>query len=121
MFGRVHRQKPDEVENENINEPEKFGQVQIGNGDPEEDGSYDLEDAGLNDVIQYLAKRAGLQYFHNADIYGRKWLVCGQIREPDPMKTIHALADHYGLVVQEHEHTLFVLTQHQFESVRAAD
>src|SRR6266481_4659331 len=74
--------------------------------------SYWLDNYPLNDLYQYLATQAGLQYFHSAALDSIK--VTGQLfKSGDPLENMHELALQYNLVLYQRGHTIYAKTQEQ--------
>ena len=74
--------------------------------------SYWLDDYPLNDLYQYLANQAGLQYFHSSALDGVK--VTGQLyKTGDPLENMRELALQYNLVLYQRGRTIYAKTQEQ--------
>src|SRR6202011_2514422 len=74
--------------------------------------SYWLDNYPLNDLYQYLANQAGLQYFHSAALESIK--VTGQLyKTGDPLENMRELALQYNLVLYQRGHTIYAKTQEQ--------
>ena len=83
-------------------------------GDPMRNtgNSYWLDNYPLNDLYQYLATQAGLQYFHSAALDSIK--VTGQLfKSSDPLENMHELALQYNLVLYQRGRTIYAKTQEQ--------
>src|SRR5260370_15644402 len=83
-------------------------------GDPMRNtgNSYWLDNYPLNDLYQYLATQAGLQYFHSAALDSIK--VTGQLfKSGDPLENMRELALQYNLVLYQRGHTIYAKTQEQ--------
>ena len=65
------------------------------------EGGIWLRGAKLNDVFQFLARLAKLQFFHNADLEGPTFLVTGHLRDGEPVKQMEELGMMYGVTVRE--------------------
>ncbi|MGA0900079.1 MAG: secretin N-terminal domain-containing protein [Luteolibacter sp.] len=89
------------------------GEVENGEEPATEDEGFIIKDAGLNDILQYLAKSAGKQYFHNAKIAGPEYLVTGHLNDGDPLQQMEELAFMYGLSLHHKGNTIYALTQSQ--------
>jgi Flp pilus assembly secretin CpaC len=74
--------------------------------------SYWLDNYPLNDLYQYLATQAGLQYFHSTFLDPLK--VTGQLfKGGDPLENMRELALQYNLVLYQKGRTIYALTQDQ--------
>jgi Flp pilus assembly secretin CpaC len=74
--------------------------------------SYWLDNYPLNDLYQYLATQAGLQYFHSTFLDPFK--VTGQLfKGGDPLENMRELALQYNLVLYQKGRTIYALTQDQ--------
>ena len=82
---------------------------------PDEGKSLEMNDVDLNRMVQYLAKEADLQYFHNAVLSTPNYQLDGSIREDKPMEIIREIADLFQLRVHKTKHTLYLLTKEQYE------
>ncbi len=75
-----------------------------------EDGLW-LKDAPLNEVFQFLAHEAELQFFHNMTLNTPEYLVTGQLNSRfDPMEQMEELALMYGVSIHKKGNTVFSLT-----------
>jgi Flp pilus assembly secretin CpaC len=74
--------------------------------------SYWLDNYPLNDLYQYLATQAGLQYFHSTFLDPYK--VTGQLfKGGDPLENMRELALQYNLVLYQKGRTIYALSQDQ--------
>src|SRR6266481_2915795 len=83
-------------------------------GDPMRNtgNTYSLDNYPLNDLYQYLATQAGLQYFHSAALDSIK--VTGQLfKGGDPLENMHELALQFNLVLYQRGRTIYAKTQEQ--------
>jgi Flp pilus assembly secretin CpaC len=83
-------------------------------GDPMRNtgNSYWLDNYPLNDLYQYLATQAGLQYFHSAALDSIR--VTGQLfKSGDPLENMRELALQYNLVLYQRGRTIYAKTQEQ--------
>jgi hypothetical protein len=70
---------------------------------------YRLEDFPMNELFEFLARKAGLQYFYNPDVAG--YHVTGELaRRADPMDSMQELAAQYGLTVYQQGNTIVLIT-----------
>ena len=81
-----------------------YGRTQIDQPDV-----YRLEDVPINELFEFLARKAGLQYFFNADV--DKMHVTGELaRRANPMDSMQELALQYGLTVYQEGNTIYLIT-----------
>jgi hypothetical protein len=70
---------------------------------------YRLEDFPMNELFEFLARKAGLQYFFNPDV--DQYRVTGELaRRADPMDSMQELASQYGLTVYQQGNTVYLIT-----------
>jgi hypothetical protein len=82
-----------------------------GYGRPEIDQPdvYRLEDFPMNELFEFLARKAGLQYFFNPDI--DRYHVTGELaRRANPLDSMQELAAQYGLTVYQQGNTIYLIT-----------
>lgn len=87
----------------------------------EEDGGWRINDAGLNDIFQFLAKAAGRQYFHNMKIAGPEYRVTGHLNDGNPLQQMEDLAFMYGLTLYTKGSTIYALTEAQLNQLPSAE
>jgi hypothetical protein len=81
-----------------------YGRVEIDQPDV-----YRLDDFPMNDLFEFLARKAGLQYFFNPDV--DNYHVTGELaRRADPMESMQELAAQYGLTVYQQGNTVHLIT-----------
>lgn len=80
-----------------------------------------IKDAALNDILQFLAKSAGRQYFHNSKIAGPEYLVTGHLTDGNPLQQMEELAFMYGLTLHTKGTTIYALTQAQLSQLPSAE
>jgi Bacterial type II and III secretion system protein len=91
---------------------EHFGSNELGDPMRNTGNSYWLDSYPLNDLYQYLATQANLQYFHSAALDSVK--VTGQLfKGGDPLENMHELALQYNLVLYQRGRTIYAKTQEQ--------
>jgi Flp pilus assembly secretin CpaC len=74
--------------------------------------SYSLDNYPLNDLYQYLATQAGLQYFHSDQLDSLK--VTGQLfKGGDPLENMRELALQYNLVLYQRGRTIYAMKPEQ--------
>jgi hypothetical protein len=73
---------------------------------------YRLEDFPMNELFEFLARKAGLQYFFNPDV--DKYHVTGELaRRANPMDSMQELASQYGLTVYQQGNTIHLITDNR--------
>ncbi len=77
-----------------------------------EDG-YWIDNAPINEVLQYLARSAGLQYFYNNELNGPQYTVTGHLKLDNPREQMEDLAIAYGLNVYQQRSTISLMTETQ--------
>jgi len=85
------------------------------------DEGYILKGAPLNDILQFLAKEAGRQYFHNAKLNGPEFLVTGHLNEGNPMRQMEELSFMYGVTLHTKGDTIYALTPSQLAQLPSAE
>jgi type II secretory pathway component GspD/PulD (secretin) len=74
--------------------------------------TYSLDNYPLNDLFQYLATQAGLQYFHSDQLDSLK--VTGQLfKGGDPLENMRELALQYNLVLYQRGRTIYAMKPEQ--------
>jgi type II secretory pathway component GspD/PulD (secretin) len=74
---------------------------------------YWVDGAPINDVFQYLCRKAGYQYFFNNDLNGPEFIVTGHLQLDDPERQIEDLAVAFGLSVYRQSKTLYIMNDIQ--------
>jgi Flp pilus assembly secretin CpaC len=74
---------------------------------------YWVDGAPINDVLQYLCRKAGYQYFFNNELNGPEHIVTGHLQLDDPERQIEDLAVAFGLSVYRQAKTLYVMNDQQ--------
>jgi type II secretory pathway component GspD/PulD (secretin) len=78
--------------------------------------SYYLDNYPLNDLYEFLARQADLQYFHSQALDPIK--VTGQLfKGGDPVESMHELALQYNLVLYQRGRTIYAMTQDQIANL----
>jgi len=91
---------------------QNFGSNEPGDSMRNTGNTYWLDNYPLNDLYQYLANLAGLQYFHSPALDSIK--VTGQLfKTGDPLENMRELALQYNLVLYQRGHTIYAKTQEQ--------
>jgi Flp pilus assembly secretin CpaC len=89
-------------------------------GDPKRstNSSYWLDSYPLNDLFQYLARTAGLQYFQNHFMASDAYQVTGELfKEGDPLEKMRELALQYNLLLFRKGQTIYALTRDQITTL----
>jgi hypothetical protein len=69
-------------------------------------GGFVLKDVNMSDLMGFLAKMAGMRYFHNAALDDPKYRVSGHLNEGNEPKTqIDSIARGFGLSIQTKDGT----------------
>jgi type II secretory pathway component GspD/PulD (secretin) len=74
---------------------------------------YWVQDAPLNEIFQYLARRAGQQYFFNNRLTGPDYNVTGHLHLRDIPRQMEELAVAYGLTTYIKGDTIYLMTEEQ--------
>lgn len=77
-----------------------------------EDG-YWIDNAPINEVFQYLARSAGLQYFFNNELNTPEYNITGHLRLEDPRQQMEDLAVYHGLTVYQQRSAVNLMTVQQ--------
>lgn len=77
-----------------------------------EDG-YWIDNAPINEVFQYLARSAGMQYFFNNELNGPEYNITGHLKLDDPRQQMEDLAVYHGLTVYQQRSTVNLMTEAQ--------
>lgn len=78
---------------------------------PEE--GYWIDTAPINEVFQYLARSAGLQYFFNNELSAPQYNVTGHLKTDNPRQQMEELATAFGLTIFQQQSTLSLMTEQQ--------
>ncbi|RBP36379.1 type II/III secretion system protein [Roseimicrobium gellanilyticum] len=78
---------------------------------------YWVDGAPINDVLQYLCRKAGYQYFFNNELNGPEYIVTGHLQLDDPERQIEDLAVAFGLAVYRQAKTLYVMNDLQLSKL----
>lgn len=87
----------------------------------ESEEGYLIKDAPLNDILQFLAKQAGKQYFHNAKLATPEYRVTGHLNDGNPLAQMEELAFMYGLTLYTKGNTIYALSQSQLSQLPSAE
>ena len=91
---------------------ERTGPIEPGDPMRNTANNYYLDNYPLNDLYEFLANQAGLQYFHSASL--EQYKVTGQLfKGGDPVETMHELALQYNLVLYQRGRTIYAMTPDQ--------
>jgi hypothetical protein len=84
-----------------------YGRLQIDQPDV-----YRLEDFPINELFEFLARKARLQYFFNPQLESVH--VTGELaRRADPLDSMQELASQYGLTVYQQGNTVHLITDNK--------
>lgn len=82
---------------------------------------YLLKGAPLNDILQFLAKSAGKQYFHNSKLNAPEFQVTGHLNDGNPLQQMEELAFMYGITLHTKGSTLYALTAAQLSQLPSVE
>lgn len=82
---------------------------------------YIIKDANLNEIFQFLAEKAGRQYFHNPKISTPEFHVTGHLNDGNPLQQMEELAFMYGLTLYTKGSTVYALTPVQLTQLPSAE
>jgi type II secretory pathway component GspD/PulD (secretin) len=85
------------------------------------ESGFILKGTPLNDILQFLAKSAGRQYFHNAKLTGPEYLVTGHLDDGNPMRQMEEIAFMYGVTLHTKGNTVYALTPAQLAQLPNAE
>ncbi len=74
---------------------------------------YWLENAPINEIFQYLARYADVQFFNNNELSDPRYNVTGHLKLTDPNKLMDELALAHGLTVYRQGSTVHLMTERQ--------
>lgn len=77
------------------------------------DDGYWIEKAPINEVFQFLAHEAGLQFFYNNELNDVEYNVTGHLRTNDPLAQMEELAVIFGLSLHQQQSTLTLMNEAQ--------
>lgn len=77
------------------------------------DDGYWIENAPLNELFQYLARSADLQFFRNNELNDSKYNVTGHLKLSDPLRQMDDLAVAYGLTVYRQGQAVHLMNEQQ--------
>ncbi len=81
-----------------------------------EEGFF-IRGAQLNDVFQFLAKSAGLNYFHNAELAAPSYVVTGHLQDGEPLGQMEELGLMYGITIHQKGKTVYAMTEGQLSQL----
>jgi type II secretory pathway component GspD/PulD (secretin) len=85
------------------------------------DGGVTIEKTPLNDVMSFLAKKAGRQYFHNSKIATPEFEVTGILNEGNPLQQMEELAFLHSLSLHTKGNTIYALTSTQLAQLPSTE
>ncbi|HSJ01991.1 MAG: type II secretion system protein GspD [Verrucomicrobium sp.] len=74
---------------------------------------YWVDNAPLNEVFQYLARKAGLQYFYNNELNGPLFILTGHLELDEPIRQMEEIAVAYGLSLYQQGSTAYMMNEAQ--------
>ncbi|WP_038163030.1 secretin N-terminal domain-containing protein [Verrucomicrobium sp. BvORR106] len=74
---------------------------------------YWVDNAPLNEVFQYLARKARLQYFYNTEINGPQFILTGHLELDNPLRQMEEIAVAYGLSLYQQGSTAYMMNEMQ--------
>lgn len=74
---------------------------------------YWVDNAPLNEVFQYLARKARLQYFYNTEINGPQFILTGHLELDNPLRQMEEIAVAYGLSLYQQGSTVYMMNEMQ--------
>jgi len=74
---------------------------------------YWVDNAPLNEVFQYLARKARLQYFFNNEISGPEFMLTGHLELDDPLRQMEDIAVAFGLSLYQQGSTVYMMNEAQ--------
>jgi hypothetical protein len=84
-----------------------YGRLEV-----EQPDVYRLQDYPINDLFEFLARKAGFQYFYNPAV--NEVRVTGELsRRTNPMDSMQELAFQYNLAVYQRGRTIYLITPEQ--------
>lgn len=77
------------------------------------DDGYWVDNAPINEVFQYLARKAGTQYFYNNEIGTPQFNLTGHIKLDDPRRQMEDIAVAFGLTIFQQGNTVYAMNEQQ--------
>lgn len=77
------------------------------------DDGYWIDNAPINEVFQYLAHSAGLQYFYNNELNDPQFSITGHLRTDNPLQQMEELAVHFGLTLHQQRSSVRLMNDAQ--------
>ncbi len=77
------------------------------------DDGYWIDNAPINEVFQYLAHSAGLQYFYNNELNDPQFNITGHLRTDDPQQQMEELAVNFGLTLHQQRSSVRLMNEAQ--------
>ncbi len=74
---------------------------------------YWIDNAPINEVFQYLAHSAGLQYFYNNELNGLEYSITGHLRVDNPLQQMEELAVTFGLALHQQRSSVSLMNEAQ--------
>lgn len=76
-------------------------------------GGYWVDNAPLNEVFQYLARKARVQYFYNNELNGPQFILTGHLELDDPLRQMEEIAVAFGLSLYKQGSTVYMMNEQQ--------
>ncbi|MDI1314137.1 secretin N-terminal domain-containing protein [Prosthecobacter sp.] len=77
------------------------------------DDGYWIDNAPINEVFQYLAHSAGLQYFYNNELNDPQFNITGHLRTNNPQQQMEELAVTFGLTLHQQRSSVSLMNEAQ--------
>jgi type II secretory pathway component GspD/PulD (secretin) len=77
------------------------------------DDGYWIDNAPINEVFQYLAHSAGLQYFYNNELNDPQFSITGHLRTDNPQQQMEELAVNFGLTLHQQRSSVRLMNEAQ--------
>lgn len=77
------------------------------------DDGYWIDNAPINEVFQYLAHSADLQYFYNNELNGPEYSITGHLRTDNPLQQMEELAVNFGLTLHQQRSSVSLMNEAQ--------
>jgi len=74
---------------------------------------YWIDNAPINEVFQYLAHSADLQYFYNNELNGPEYSITGHLRVDNPLQQMEELAVTFGLALHQQRSSVSLMNEAQ--------
>lgn len=82
---------------------------------------YNMMEARINDIFQFLATSANKQYFHNSQLNTPEYNVTGHLTEGNPLQQMEELAFGRSLMLYTKGNTIYALTEDQLAKLPSTE